>query len=273
MKSKLSQAPTASGKQPTPQLPYIVGKSSLDISESTTNRTSTVFSSTQRQGTHGSFDMTMPLVSFKHKSLEADIQDLEAELRNQRNINRHLIQEQRDFTISTVLLSRSDDTLLTTQTAEHVEDLTSQVSIVHTSLRELVKHVSALSADCEFMYDTLRQQEAVVPPKQAKVDRVTLTQLAAEVTEVNRDLMAAKKHSTQLEQDRHQLSKKTKDLEWNIDASHIKLKILEFTMNPPSAVELTKKHMSLTTMLGTINARLAKYEKLYRETMAKKKRT
>jgi chromosome segregation ATPase len=217
--------------------------------------------------------MTMPLVSFTHKSLEADIQDLEAELKNQRNINRHLVHEQRHFTNSTVLLSLRDDTQLTTQSAEYVEDLNTQVSIVHASLRELVKHVSALSADCESMYDKLRQHEAIVPPKQGKVDRVTLTQLAAEVSEVNRDLMAAKKLSTQLEQDRHQLSKQTKELEWNIDASHIKLKILELTMNPPSTVELTKKHMSLTSMFGTINARLAKYEKQYKETMAKKKRT
>lgn len=95
--------------------------------------------------------------------------------------------------------------------------------------------------------------------------------MASEVNTLNKDVALLKKHTNQLEQERHSLGKANRQLQWNIDASQTKLKILDMSITAPTPIELAKKHRTLTTSLGTLNIKLAKYEKQYME-LAKKKR-
>mmetsp|Transcript_3099 Transcript_3099/g.6428 ORF Transcript_3099/g.6428 Transcript_3099/m.6428 type:complete len:182 (-) Transcript_3099:355-900(-) len=176
MKSKTQRVTTASDRQPIPsQLPLIIGKASFDTHELYRQRISTALSSSQKRDLQHSFDNTMPIVSLRQKTIEAGIKDLESELRHQRSLNRHLRKAQRDLSMSTTFIGTArDESYMQTEAAEINEELTEQVSTAHASIRELLGYCNELEAECQGMYDNLREQELLIPDKQGDVDRVTL---------------------------------------------------------------------------------------------------
>lgn len=177
MKSRTQRVPTASDRKASPsQLPLIFGKASFDTHETVRDRVATAFRKTQRISLQHTFDITMPQASMRRKQVEADIQSLEAELMEQRHLNRSLRKVQRDLSLSTSLMNTTlDSSISVSIAAEQAEDLTSQVSTCHTSIRELMSYCTSFALECETLYNTLREQEYAVPDKQSHVNQVTYT--------------------------------------------------------------------------------------------------